>query len=313
MAISEPRGRDLIDRYKANYGIPAEAPVSEDMILRHWDLERTLTSELVRSTPENRWEVFDHCYTTLYAELEWLNRWAGADPTHASVEAIADWASLVGEPPKRVYEVGSGKGDLVRYLAEMGHDCRATEITRERGERWVEPHANLSWGLSDGVHLDRFELPAAYDVVISDQVVEHLHPDDLTEHFRGVLAILAPGGRYIFSTPHRHHGPWDVSRIFNSDRPQGMHLKEYTYGEIVSALRRAGFARAYAPFTLPRRVRRPFGGRPRPAASRAYLLYLRVVEQVISLLPTQRLRRKVARAAKIVLFDGVTMVGEKPA
>ena len=70
----EPRGRELIHRYKQNYSIPDEADVSEEMILRHWDLEKKLTRELLDSRPENRWEVFDRCYSILYKELDWLNR-----------------------------------------------------------------------------------------------------------------------------------------------------------------------------------------------------------------------------------------------
>ncbi len=76
--IEEPRGQELIDRYKRNYNIPTDAEITEEMILVHWELEKRLTKELLESTPENRWDVFERCYGTLYSELWWLNKFIGA-------------------------------------------------------------------------------------------------------------------------------------------------------------------------------------------------------------------------------------------
>lgn len=42
----EPRGLELITRYKRTYSIPAEAEITEQMILDHWELERKLTKDL---------------------------------------------------------------------------------------------------------------------------------------------------------------------------------------------------------------------------------------------------------------------------
>lgn len=311
---TKPRGEELVLRYKANYAIPADATITEEMALHHWDLEKRLTIQLLESTPSNRWEVFERCYSTLYAELDWLNRLSGTIPNPDTKRRIyEDWVSVIGDPPKKVYEVGSGKGDLITYLAERGFQCKGTEITHERGDKCVSSHANLSWGISDGVHLDKFEPRGAYDVVISDQLVEHLHPDDLVDHFRGALNILSPGGRYLLATPHSAYGPSDISRVFNCDRPKGMHLREYTYGQIGRSLKTAGFARVYAPFMLPNQVRRLLGGRPKPRVSRIYLVYLRIVERLISILPTQKFQRKAARASKVLGFSGIMIVAEKKA
>lgn len=308
---AEPRGPELVARYQAVYGIPADAAVTEQMILRHWELERRLTAELRESRPDNRWEIFERCYSTLYSELEWLNRLGALDQQLSPEYLYEDWVHMIGKPPKRVYEVGSGKGELIGYLARLAFECRGSEVTRERGERWASPHPNLSWGITDGVHLEKFEPADTYDVVISDQLIEHLHPHDLVEHFRGALRILAPGGRYIFATPHAFFGPMDVSQVFGCETPKGMHLKEYTYAEIVRALREAGFTRIYGSFKLPRKVRRLLGGRPHPRLSRLYLRYLRLLESLIGALPTQHLKRRVARASKLLLFDGVVAVAQK--
>jgi 2-polyprenyl-3-methyl-5-hydroxy-6-metoxy-1,4-benzoquinol methylase len=301
--IEEPRGQELINRYKKNYKIPTDAEVTEEMILAHWELEKRLTKELLASNPENRWEIFEHCYSTLYSELWWLNQFIGIGSTISPSQRYKNWVELVGEPPKKIYEVGSGRGELITYLASCGFECRATEITRERGRKYVSAHSNLSWGISDGVHLERFEPPNSYDVIISDQVIEHLHPDDLYEHFKGVLSILSSSGRYIFCTPHKHMGPSDVSRIFKCDKPVGMHLKEYTYQELKELLERAGFKDIQAVLEIPPKITQLFGIYVKPRASCTYLDYLCAVEKLISLLPTQRFRRIAAILLMLILFS----------
>ncbi|MEO7803955.1 MAG: class I SAM-dependent methyltransferase [Actinomycetota bacterium] len=303
------RGEELISRYRSNYSIPQETLVTEEMILRHWELEKELTGRLLGSQPSNRWQIFEECYTTLYSELAWLNDKTPSDV--ASGRGHSEWARFIGPPPKYVYEVGSGKGALITYLAGSGYVCRGSEVTKTRGEALTEQHSNLSWGITDGVHLDEFEPAAAYDAVISDQVIEHLHPDDLSEHFRGAFAILKHGGRYVFSTPHRFYGPMDVSRVFKCDTPKGMHLKEYTFAELVNAARQAGFGSFAAPLRVPRKVRRLFGGRPEPRNSRAYLGYLMALETVIGTVSPHARRRKIARAARAILFDGVIVAAFK--
>lgn len=311
--IPKSHGSEVVRRYKTQFGIHPNVEIAEDVILRHWRIERALAKQLIESAPSDRWEVFEQCYTQFYKELADLNSLWSFDSPAIFKESYAEWAHLVGQPPKRVYEIGSGKGGLIRYLANHGHECRGTEISRERGEKWVSPQPNLSWGVSDGVHLNQFEQANAYDVVISDQVIEHLHPGDLTDHFRGVFIILKRGGRYIFDTPHAFYGPSDISRVFRCETPQGLHLKEYTWQEIVHAVRQAGFVDTRAVLSLPYRVRRLFRSHPKLAASQAYLSYLLLLERVIGTIPTQRFRRLVtAVASKFVRFSGIRAVAEKP-
>ena len=311
------RPQDLIDRYKRNYGIPPEATVTAQMIQAHWDLERTLTAELLSSSPEGRWETFDRCYTRLYRDLWWLHDLADPGAEAPPEARFADWREAIGDPPMKLYEVGSGQGALLAFLARCGFSCRGTEITPERGEKHQgSTLTNLTWGVSDGVHLDRFEAPGSYDVVFSEQVVEHLHPDDLLPHLSSVRTILRPGGRYILNTPHRFTGPHDVSKVFRCERAMGMHLKEYTFAEVVRALGETGFRRVrYA--ALPGRIRRLIGpagrGKERTeSAGKAYLRLQLANEAVLSIVPGQRARAPLARAlARMrLLNDSIFLTAE---
>jgi len=301
MTTQEPRGQELINRYKKKYSISHDADISEEMILKHWELEKRLTKQLLESMHENRWETFDRCYTILYSELSWINKFIGSSAI-TSTKQDAIWPILIGRPPKNIYEIGSGKGELISYLAKYGYTCKGTEITRERGEKHTSKYSNLSWGISDGIHLDRFESTDAYDVVISKQVIEHIHPDDLVEHFKGVRSILISGGRYIFNTPHKFVGPSDISRVFKCDKPLGMHLKEYSYQEIRELLIQSGFIKIAAVLKAPDRMSHLFGIVIKPKGSRFYLKYLCMIEKFILLLPKQTHRRKAAFLCKLIYF-----------
>ncbi len=311
----EPRGTELVNRYKCNYRISDELPITEEMILQHWDLEKKLTKELWESTPENRWEVFDRAYTNLYSELDWLNKLP--EDTRAPSEKYQTWMQTIGSQPQKIYEIGSGKGQMISYLAECGFDCKATEITRERGAKHVNHSANLSWGSSDGINLQQFEPIDRYDIVLSNQVIEHFHPDDLQTHFQNAYSILNENGRYIFSTPHCHGGPHDVSYVFNYDDSRGMHLKEYTYQELIAPLTAAGFKNiSYAIPSNLKKILLKLGIKKQKQLTTVGDLYFKlmlIVEKILFLVPNKKIRRLLAKSLKkfYVFTDNIFLIAHK--
>lgn len=232
-SFSEMLDEQTVDRYRQNYGLGND--IGLEHVKNHWELETALTERLRRSSKMDRWKVFDECYTELYAKLPWLNK------TEEQGHDYSPWSVLIGDESK-IFEVGSGKAQLMKYLASLGHKCVATEITHERGAKHAADNSGLTWHRTDGINLALFEEDSSYDVVISTQVVEHLHPDDILDHFNNAAKILKVGGRYIFDTPHRGAGPHDLSRVFDLDLSICMHLKEYSFMEMSSLLKRAGFS-----------------------------------------------------------------------
>jgi SAM-dependent methyltransferase len=311
---NEPRGQELINRYRWNYGLPMDLDLTEGMILKHWDLEKQLTKQLLESTDDNRWEVFDRCYTTLYSKLEWLNKYIDRDNEIFPEILYKDWAYLIGAPPKKVYEVGSGRGEMISYLTGLGHHCKATEITRERGEKHVSSELdNLEWGVSDGVHFERFESLNTFDFVISNQVIEHMHPDDLAEHCQHVRSILKPTGKYIVCTPHVWHGPADISAVFKYDKAVGMHLKEYTNFEIYNCLKRAGFKKISSVYRAPKILIQYFGLKDIPRVSSVCMVYLFLIEKIFSLIPRIFVDQKIKSIAEHLLLSNNIFIVAKNA
>jgi SAM-dependent methyltransferase len=295
-------GASIVERYKANYGIASETHISPWMIQRHWDLERLLAKEMLDTPSETRTAVFETAYTTLYRELPWLNDSVGEVTQATSIRASQRWGDLLDAASRDVYEVGSGRGELLSFLGEQGHRCTGSEITSERGESRTESSSCIRWHPTDGVHLNWYEPQCAYDFVVSNHVVEHLHPDDLEEHVASARTLLRSGGQYLLCTPHAFAGPADVSRVFGRDRPEGMHLREYEWGEIAAAFSSAGYSRITAIWSPPTAIETLFGVRLRARRSRLYLAYVRGLETLLRPFPPCRLRRILVRWLRFAMF-----------
>ncbi|MFH1770946.1 MAG: class I SAM-dependent methyltransferase [archaeon] len=97
-----------------------------------------------------------------------------------------------------------------------------------------------------------FKIPLktnSVDFVYSNDLTEHLHPDDLKIHVKEVLRILKKGGYYICITPNRFFGPHDISKKFvkRGEPAQGLHLREYSYKELTGIFKKTGFRKVRTP------------------------------------------------------------------
>lgn len=263
---------EVVQRYRENYSIPADVIVTAEMVEQHTKLEYELKETLLASTPKSRSETWAQAYDRLYRELPWL---AAASPVDSSSSVDVHFGHFLKliAPGARVIEIGSGVGTLATYLTANDRPCVATEITDHRGQR---SDGRVSWHSTDGIHLREYEPDTIYDVVVSTQVIEHFHPEDVQRHFQGAYDILRPGGQYILETPHALFGPADLSRVFSLDRPHFMHLKEYSHRELGTAARQAGFREVAAIYIPPMPVRKRI---PLVLRSRLLYVYLSALER----------------------------------
>ena len=94
--------------------------------------------------------------------------------------------------------------------------------------------------IADGTKID---LPSeCIDIVYSNQLLEHLHPDDAILQSKEISKFSRRGGKYFCFTPNRINGPHDILRYFD-DVATGFHLKEYSYSEIYALFRDTRFRR----------------------------------------------------------------------
>jgi SAM-dependent methyltransferase len=136
-------------------------------------------------------------------------------------------------------EIAPGDCALALAVCQYAREVIAADISDQSAPAARRPD-NFRLVVYDGYHLNL--PPASVDLAFSYQFLEHVHPEDVADHFQLMLRLLRPGGVYVLATPHRFSGPHDISAFF-SDTPQGFHLREWTYTELRAALLENGFAR----------------------------------------------------------------------
>ncbi len=144
----------------------------------------------------------------------------------------------------RILEFGCGHGDTLAALAGEGREVLGSDVSEAAVAEARRRFPHLRFVRDDGAAFEAEE--GTFDAVFCVDVIEHLHPEDVPAHLARLCRCLKPGGLCVVMTPHARVGPHDVSRFF-SPHPTGLHLREYSYRDLASLGRRAGFARPRSP------------------------------------------------------------------
>ncbi len=210
----------------------------------HYDVERELADRVRNAGSwEKRREVFATMYDELFTRVPDHPRIAQKRAETAGRENRLRWNLAQLKPYLRegltFLEVGAGDCALSARIAAQARHVYAVDISDQH--QGTLP-ANVQVVITDGRRIDA---PSqSVDLAFSDQLMEHLHPEDAVEQLREIHRVLKPGGVYLCVTPNRVYGPSDISAFFD-DEPRGFHLKEYTLSELCALFARAGFPRTH--------------------------------------------------------------------
>lgn len=240
-------------------------------------------------------------YSTLYDELfrrvphhPMLRRKEDPEATRHDMMSQLRLIRRFLRPDTCFLEIGPGDCCLSFAVAAEVRQVYAVDVSDLISSATVRP-ANFQLMLSDGTSIP---IPhGTANVAFSNQLVEHLHPDDTLEQLRNIYRALSRGGVYVCFTPNALSGPYDISMYF--DRvATGVHLKEYTNAELHDLFVRVGFSRVRAMLTM---------------RGRSVLLPLwvcRIAEWLVRRLP-RPFRRGLGGRLPLRLFLGIRMVGYK--
>lgn len=274
---------------------PGVVARSQEQVVEHYQIEKALAQKLRQASREERRGLYTEVYDELLKRVRHHPLLAArrtAEDVKRTVDEQLDRLEPYIRPDTVFLEVGAGGCQLSLALTSRVKRVIAVDVSNEITAHVVPP-PNFELVISNGTNIP--VPPGSIDVAFSNQLMEHLHPDDAAEQLREIYTALAPGGTYLCFTPNSISGPHDVSRGFDPVATC-FHLHEYTVGELDRMFKHVGFK--HTQVLLPRgNVRVPV-----PAIT--------ALESCVSALPGS-LSRKVAYFRPMRGFLGIRIVAKK--
>ena len=216
-----------------------------EQIQEHYKIERDLADTLRNAPQQSRGSLYASLYNELFKRIvhhPQLTRKASPQESQKAVsQQIKFIKPYLGKETlcTTFLEMGPGDCALSFEIAKLVKKVYAVDVSDEITKASVLPK-NFHLILSNGSDVSLS--PESIHVAYSNQLMEHLHPDDAIEQLTNIYKTLVSGGVYICITPNRLSGPHDISRYFD-EVATGFHLKEYSTLELISLFRKVGFSR----------------------------------------------------------------------
>lgn len=281
-----------LNRFSRSIGIPPEK------LVEAFEIEKDFHIQILNETSFQRrqemyqrvYDAVHHIYGTSSIDIS-----QGPNPMDRLVRFFR--RELEG---KSILDVGCGTGHFLASVAKqlnhkqlVGLDVSIPSLS--------ERHTQIQFICESIVD---FKTDRQFDVVFSNQVLEHIAPADMSMHLSSVRRALMNGGLFIVILPNRLFGPSDITRIIdfsNTGRimAQGTHLNESTYGDLIPVLESHGFGnfKTVLPIPIIRRFVRNFRMRP------SFLVSIEKSSRIIGIL------RRITYHGRCMGKFGVTLIG----
>jgi SAM-dependent methyltransferase len=216
----------------------ARDPRSAERLQAHYELEIRLADRLRRSATKDRHLVYGEVYAELFASLpDHPQKTIVSDNRQSSLDRHINSIRDYLKPDATFLEIGCGDGAMSARVCKLVKQVYGLDVTDALLAR-DKMSPNFEFLLTEGINIPLSD--GSVDIAFSDQLMEHLHPDDAQRQLHEILRVLKAGGVYWISTPSRLSGPHDISRYFDYEA-RGFHLKEYDYASLGKVIREAGF------------------------------------------------------------------------
>ena len=211
-----------------------------EQVREHYEIEKALAARLKQASREERLSLYSSLYDTLFKKVPHhpqLTRKASLSENAEALRRRMTFLERFLDPKQTFMEIGPGDCALSFAISERVQEVFAIDVSKEITHSSDAPD-NVHLRITDGTSIP--VPPGSVHLAYSNQLMEHLHPDDALQQLNNVYRALASGGRYICITPNKITGPHDISRGFDNEAT-GFHLKEYTASELSRLFNRVGF------------------------------------------------------------------------
>ena len=205
------RYRDVIRFYGVIPGYAGELliQVSPGYLQESGNVERGLTSDSRRQS-----------YTTSYylqkcPGFEHYNRSRGKYLEDERLQVVATAAGAT--EPKRVLDLGCGRGELAHYFADLGAQVTAVDYSEaaiQLSERTFQAEPELRRRVQlVCANVCKMPLDEVFDAVIAADLIEHLSPQEVEQLYVRVSRHLSRDGMFVIRTsPNRWYFQYDYAR-----------------------------------------------------------------------------------------------------
>ena len=272
---------------------------TDKQILEHYEIERKLADKLRNAPKEERGALYASVYDEFFRTVPDLptlarkgNPALQQEHTNGQMKLINSLVRL--DENYSFLEIGPGDCALALHLTGFVKEVFAVDVSKTITENSDTPN-NFKLLISDGSSIP---VPAnSIDIIYSNQLMEHIHPDDAHDQLKNIFQALKIGGKYLCSTPNRLNGPHDISKYFDTVAT-GFHLKEYTNTELNRLFKNVGFSK----------VMMHIGGR---GVYLRFPLFLAIIfEGVLDVLPS-KLRYKLGNTIFMRILLNIRLLGVK--
>lgn len=187
---------------------------------------------------------------------------ATKEPAYWAVRSILHERRRAGRGT-RVLEVGSGLGYTTAALRKFGYDATGVDVSSRATS---EATRRFGAWYRTGDARDPETFGEAYDVVVGLELIEHL--ESPSEFVTQLLALLAPDGELVISTPNRDQ--YRSDNVWATDLPP-VHLHWFSEQGMLSLCPTGAQSELFDFTAYNRRFGKRFGLKTRLGPSRPFL------------------------------------------
>lgn len=213
-----------------------------EQIREHYEIEKELASKLMLASKDERVNLYTAVYDQMFSRVpshpQITRKSSPAEKAQTVASQMKFLRRFLNKKDLTFLEVGPGDCALSIEVTKFAKQVYAVDVSTEIVKDLKHP-SNFQLVLSNGTSVP---VPQnSVDVAYSNQLMEHLHPDDAFEQLKNIYDAVTPRGIYVCITPNKLNGPHDISKYFD-EVATGFHLKEYTVSELSRLFRKAGFS-----------------------------------------------------------------------
>ena len=231
---------------KPKIPIPPKWNLSEAELYNIFLVEKDLASRLRNS--KNAFErsaLYSSLYDEYCSQLPYHPQLTIKNNINEKLQRVNSQLAIISQLMDRntvFLEIGAGDCSMSIEASTYCKEVIALEVSEKIVSNLNFPY-NVRCVIFDGINIPLKE--NSLDLAYSNQLMEHLHPEDALDQLKKIRNVLKKGGSYICITPNKITGPHDISRFY-TDSLVGFHLKEYSSSDLRVVFKSVGFSKVQA-------------------------------------------------------------------